>query len=167
MGVKLRLPSDTRVYNRDVMGRQTGEISGKIFCIEGQTTAIYARKSLVAVLLTMMLLLSVAALSSCQSGTSGSSQYGDAIKAAREGIWENINSGEAGSGPRGDTGRRRDSPLRGLWHGRPCHRHAGYHQHHDSVIDSGKVFVPAGDLIELAGSSGDAFTVTATSPAGG
>lgn len=35
---------------------------------------------------------------------------------------------------------------------------------YDSVVDSGKVYVPAGGLIELGGSPGDTFTVTATSP---
>jgi CubicO group peptidase (beta-lactamase class C family) len=38
---------------------------------------------------------------------------------------------------------------------------------YDSEIDTGKVYVPAGNLIELAGSPGDTFTVTATSPTGG
>lgn len=35
---------------------------------------------------------------------------------------------------------------------------------YDSVIDSGKVFVPAGSFIELAGSPGDSFAVSATAP---
>jgi CubicO group peptidase (beta-lactamase class C family) len=60
--------------------------------------AMHPRKSLVAVLLTGMLLLSVVALSSCQNVTSGSSKYSDAIKAARTGIWEDVNSGKASSG---------------------------------------------------------------------
>ena len=38
---------------------------------------------------------------------------------------------------------------------------------YDSVVDSGEVVVPAGSYVELAGSPGDVFTVTATSPAGG
>ena len=35
---------------------------------------------------------------------------------------------------------------------------------YDSVIDSGKVYVPACDFIELAGSPGHTFKVTATTP---
>ena len=35
---------------------------------------------------------------------------------------------------------------------------------YDSVLDSGKVFVPAGSLIELGGSTGHVFAVTATTP---
>ena len=58
----------------------------------------YARKSLVGALLVVMLLLSVAAASSCQSSTSAGGKYGDAIKDARTGIWDDINAGKASSG---------------------------------------------------------------------
>lgn len=59
---------------------------------------MHARKSLVAALIVVVLSLSVLALSSCQSGTSARGKYGDAVKAARAGIWEDMNSGKASSG---------------------------------------------------------------------
>jgi CubicO group peptidase (beta-lactamase class C family) len=60
--------------------------------------AMHARKSLVGALLVVLLLLSVVAASSCQSSTSASGIYGDAIKDARTGIWKDINGGKASSG---------------------------------------------------------------------
>lgn len=57
-----------------------------------------ARRSLVAIMVVGLLLLSVVALSSCGSSTSGTSKYGDAVKIARTGIWGDINSGKASSG---------------------------------------------------------------------
>lgn len=60
--------------------------------------ATHARKSLVGALLVILLLLSVVLASSCQSSTSASGKYGDAIKDARTGIWKDINAGKASSG---------------------------------------------------------------------
>lgn len=55
-------------------------------------------RRLLTALLVMGTLLSAVTLSACKSATVESSTYEGAIKAARNGVWQNINSGEASSG---------------------------------------------------------------------